>query len=79
MVDASTSSTGRTHTVQRFLELAFEIGGVNYWDLVMQDPELMHPAEVEMLVGEPTKPKNQLGWEERLNWTNWFKLWLTQS
>ena len=56
-------STGRTHTVQRFVELAFEMVGLDYRDYVVQDPRFMRPADVDLLVGDPSKAKHQLGWQ----------------
>jgi GDPmannose 4,6-dehydratase len=58
-------ATGRTHTVQMFLEIAFELVGLNYRDFVVQDPEFMRPADVDILVGKPAKAKKQLGWEAK--------------
>jgi GDPmannose 4,6-dehydratase len=56
-------ATGRTHTVGRFAELAFEAVGLNYRDYVVQDPRFMRPADVDLLVGDPGKAKRQLNWE----------------
>lgn len=56
-------ATGRTHTVGRFAELAFEAVGLNYQDYVVQDPRFMRPADVDLLVGDPGKALRQLGWQ----------------
>jgi GDPmannose 4,6-dehydratase len=56
-------ATGHTHTVQRFVELAFETVGLDYHDYVVQDPHFMRPADVDLLVGNPSKAKEKLGWE----------------
>ena len=56
-------ATGRTHTVQRFVELAFEARGLDYRDYVVQDPRFMRPAEVDLLVGDPSKARQKLGWQ----------------
>ncbi len=56
-------ATGRTHTVERFAQLAFEVIGLDYHDYVVQDPRFMRPAEVELLVGNPAKARQKLGWE----------------
>jgi GDPmannose 4,6-dehydratase len=56
-------ATGHTHTVQRFVELAFEVVGLDYHDYVVQDPHFMRPADVDLLVGNPSKAKEKLGWE----------------
>ncbi len=56
-------ATGLTHTVRRFAELAFEMVGLDYRDYVVQDPIFMRPADVDLLVGDPSKAKEKLGWE----------------
>ncbi len=56
-------ATGRTHTVGRFAELAFEAVGLSYQDYVVQDPRFMRPADVDLLVGDPGKALRQLGWQ----------------
>jgi GDPmannose 4,6-dehydratase len=56
-------ATGRTHTVERFAELAFETVGLNYRDFVAQDPRFVRPADVDLLVGDPSKARRQLGWQ----------------
>lgn len=58
-------ATGRTHTVQRFAELAFGIVDLNYEDYVVQDPKLMRPADVDLLIGDPRKAMDILGWEAK--------------
>jgi GDPmannose 4,6-dehydratase len=56
-------ATGQTHTVQRFVELAFQTVGLNWQDFDVQDPRFMRPADVDLLVGDPSKAKEELGWE----------------
>ena len=56
-------ATGRTHTVGRFAELAFEAVGLDCHDYVVQDPRFMRPADVDLLVGDPGKARRQLGWQ----------------
>jgi GDPmannose 4,6-dehydratase len=56
-------ATGETHTVQRFVELAFDVVGLKAEDYIVQDPKYMRPAEVDLLVGNPQKAKDQLGWQ----------------
>lgn len=56
-------ATGRTHTVERFAELAFECVGLDYRNYVVQDPRFMRPAEVDLLVGDPSKAEKKLGWK----------------
>lgn len=56
-------ATGRTHTVGRFAQLAFETVGLDYRDYIVQDPRFMRPADVDLLVGDPSKARKKLGWE----------------
>lgn len=55
-------STGETHSVAEFCDLAFGEVGLNYRDYVVIDPEFYRPAEVDLLVGDYTKAKTELGW-----------------
>ncbi|MEM7627140.1 MAG: GDP-mannose 4,6-dehydratase [Planctomycetota bacterium] len=59
-------ATGETHTVREFCERAFSRVGLNYEDYVEIDPRYYRPAEVDLLWGDPTKAKRQLGWEPRV-------------
>ncbi len=54
--------TGETHAVREFCELAFGYVGLNYQDYVIQDPRFYRPAEVDLLISDPSKAKNELGW-----------------
>jgi GDPmannose 4,6-dehydratase len=56
-------STGETHSVQRLVEVAFDCVDLNWKDYVTQDPRFMRPAEVELLIGDPSKAGKILGWE----------------
>jgi GDPmannose 4,6-dehydratase len=56
-------ATGRTNTVERFAELAFAEVGLDYRQYVVQAPQFMRPAEVDLLVGDSRKAKEKLGWE----------------
>lgn len=58
-------ATGRTTTVRDMCKIAFEYVGLNYEDYVVIDPALYRPAEVEILLGNPAKAKQVLGWEAK--------------
>lgn len=60
-------ATGETHTVQRLIEIAFNCLGLNWRDYVVQDPKFMRPAEVDLLIGDPSKAKQVLGWQPRVS------------
>jgi GDPmannose 4,6-dehydratase len=55
-------ATGRTATVRDMCRLAFERLGLNYEDYVVVDPQLFRPAEVDVLLGNPSKARERLGW-----------------
>lgn len=55
-------STGKTHSVKEFLEVAFSYVGLNYTDYVVLDPQLVRPAEIHLLLGNSEKAKRILGW-----------------
>ena len=55
-------ATGETHAVRELCEVAFSHVGLNWEDHVVVDPKFYRPAEVDLLIGDPTKAKKQLGW-----------------
>ena len=55
-------ATGQTHSVERLLEVAFNHVGLNWRDYAVQDPRFMRPAEVDLLVGDASKARRELGW-----------------
>ena len=59
-------ATGQTHSVQEFLERAFDIVDFSIYSKVEIDPELYRPCEVEYLLGNAVKAKNILGWEQEI-------------
>jgi GDPmannose 4,6-dehydratase len=62
-------ATGETHTVQKLVETAFSYVGLNWRDYVVQDPAFMRPAEVDLLVGDSSKARKQLGWQPTMTFT----------
>ncbi len=56
-------ATGETWSVQQFVEEAFAYVGLDWRAHVVQDPRFMRPAEVDLLVGDPSKAGRELGWE----------------
>jgi GDPmannose 4,6-dehydratase len=55
-------ATGETHSVREFVDLAFKSVHLDYEDYVQIDPRFFRPAEVSMLLGDPTKARRKLGW-----------------
>ena len=60
-------ATGETHSVREFLEIAFKHVGLQYEDYVVIDPEFIRPAEVELLLGNPKKAHEKLGWKPEVS------------
>ena len=60
-------ATGETHSVREFCEVAFARAGLDYNDHVVVDEKFFRPAEVDLLVGDPSKAKKQLGWETEVD------------
>jgi GDPmannose 4,6-dehydratase len=58
--------TGETHSVREFVEMAFKYVGLNYEDYVVQDPHFLRPSEVDVLVSDPTKARQKIGWEPKV-------------
>jgi GDPmannose 4,6-dehydratase len=58
-------STGETHSVREFCELAFAEVQLDYRDFVRVDEALYRPAEVDLLIGDPSKARRILGWEPK--------------
>jgi GDPmannose 4,6-dehydratase len=55
--------TGETHPVREFCEIAFGHVGLDYKDYVVQDPRFYRPAEVDLLVSDPSRAREKLGWQ----------------
>lgn len=60
-------ATGETHSVEEFLDVAFGHVNLDWHDYVVQDERFMRPAEVDLLVGDPSKAGQKLGWEPEVS------------
>lgn len=58
--------TGRTHSVGEFVEAAFDHVGLNWRNYVVIDPQFYRPAEVDLLVSDPSRIQSRLGWEPQV-------------
>jgi GDPmannose 4,6-dehydratase len=67
-------ATGETHSVKEFLEIAFGYVNLDWQDYVMFDERYLRPAEVDLLVGNCTKAKQQLQWEPSVTFEELVKL-----
>ena len=60
-------STGETHPVRELCRLAFEAAGLDWEQHVVIDERFLRPAEVDLLVGDPTKAHQVLGWQREVD------------
>jgi len=67
-------STGETHTVQELVEIAFARIGRTWQDHVVIDPAFIRPAEVDLLLGDPSKAHDQLGWSPKTSFADLVRL-----
>jgi len=61
--------TGETHSVREFCEIAFARLDLDYKEYVVQDERFYRPAEVDLLVSDPSKTRSVLGWEPTVDFT----------
>ena len=67
-------ATGQTHTVREFCEIAFSAVGLDYKKYVTVDPKFFRPAEVDQLLGDPSKAKEELGWEPEVSFEQMIQM-----
>jgi len=67
-------STNETHSVREFCEKAFGYAGLDWQKYVAFDPAYLRPAEVDLLIGDYSKAKKQLGWEPRVKFDELVKI-----
>ena len=67
-------ATGESHSVREFLEAAFAHAGLDWRKYVEIDPNYYRPTEVDLLVGDASKAKKQLGWEPKTKFNDLVKL-----
>ena len=59
-------STGKTHSIREFLDVAFDCAGIANWkDYIKQDPRFMRPAEIDVLRGDSSQALSKLGWKPK--------------
>lgn len=66
--------TGETHSVREFCQLAFGHVGLDYREFVIQDERFYRPAEVDLLVADPSKARAKLGWEPSVTFPELVKM-----
>ncbi|RME62405.1 MAG: GDP-mannose 4,6-dehydratase [Caldilineae bacterium] len=67
-------ATGETHSVREFVEEAFSYVDLDWQEYVVQDPKFYRPAEVDLLVGDPSKAGAVLGWEPSVSFQELVRL-----
>jgi len=67
-------ATGETHSVQEFLEVAFDHVKLDWKKYVEHDARYERPAEVDLLIGDASKAKKKLGWEPKITFEDLTKL-----
>lgn len=67
-------ATGETHSVEEFVQEAFSIAGLDWKKYVVVDPKFVRPAEVQLLLGDPSKAKMVLGWEPKVHFKELVKM-----
>ncbi len=72
--DTYVIATGKTTTVRDMCKIAFDYVGLDYEKYIVIDPKFYRPAEVELLLGNPAKAKEKLGWEAKTNLRNLVEL-----
>ncbi|MGZ8392847.1 MAG: GDP-mannose 4,6-dehydratase [Gemmatimonadales bacterium] len=61
--------TGKAHSVRQLVEAAFGHVGLNWQDYVVTDPRFVRPAEVDLLLADPSKAKQDLGWAPKVQFS----------
>ena len=67
-------ASGKSHTVRELVEIAFSHVDLDWNQYVRTDPSLLRPAEVDLLVGDPTRAKNELDWAPTVDFDGLIRL-----
>jgi len=67
-------ATGETHSVREFCQEAFGAAGLDWKDFVKVDPKYFRPAEVDLLLGDASKARRELGWSPKVTFKELAKL-----
>lgn len=67
-------ATGETHTVQKLVEVAFNHAGLDWKKYVKLDPKFLRPAEVDLLIGDPAKAMQKLGWKPKVSFEQMIQM-----
>ncbi len=72
-------ATGETHPVRELVEIAFDTVGLRWEDYVVIDPAFLRPAEVDLLVGDPSKAQRVLGWKREMDFPTLVETMVTSD
>jgi GDPmannose 4,6-dehydratase len=67
-------ATGETYSVQQFLEETFQMLGLDWRDHVKTDPRYLRPAEVDLLLGDASKARRELGWTPKVSFSELVRM-----
>lgn len=67
-------ATGETHPVRDLCRIAFDQVGLDWQDHVVIDPQFMRPAEVDLLIGDPSKAREALGWKPQVGFEELIRM-----
>lgn len=67
-------ATGETHTVKKLVEVAFSYAELNWEKYVKLDPSFIRPAEVDLLIGDPSKAQKKLGWKPKVSFEEMIRM-----
>jgi GDPmannose 4,6-dehydratase len=66
--------TGQTHSVEEFVQIAFDHVGLEWRDHVTVDPQFLRPAEVDLLLANPTKARRMIAWKPEVSFEQLVRL-----
>jgi GDPmannose 4,6-dehydratase len=72
--DTYVISSGQTHSVREFVDAAFNCVGLDYREYVKVDQKFFRPAEVDLLLGNPAKAEQELGWKPKVSFEDLVKM-----
>jgi GDPmannose 4,6-dehydratase len=72
-------ATGETHSIREFLDVAFGLVGRDWNEYVKKDPKYYRPTEVDLLIGDPTKAREKLGWKPKCSFKELVHLMVTED
>lgn len=67
-------ATGETHSVQEFVETAFDCVGLDWQKYVRIDPKFLRPAEVQLLMGDASLARKELGWQPKVDFAELVRM-----